>query len=121
MSKSRRGTGTNRRGRRPIGTLRPYKPIPVITEYLRSKTLVDVKSKRTLVERLKEWGGRIRRLFSRKKKRRITTKTIKSKWKTEDRPQWAIDLGRHKANQKARNRRNRKQTLALHQMQWKRA
>jgi len=120
MSKGNKGN-TSRRASRPARSQRPYKPIPVVTEQFRGKEKVDEKAKRSLVERLKEWGGRLRRLFGRKKKRRIETKTIKSQWRKEPRPQWDVDRGIRKANRKARNRRKRKVTRALHQMERRRA
>ena len=121
MSKSNRNTSTNRRGSRPIRAQRPYKPIPVITEQHRGKAKIDEKAKQSLVARLKEWGRRIRRLFGRKKRRRIESKTIKGKWRRENTPQEITDLARHKAKIKARNRRKRKAARALHQMERRRA
>lgn len=107
---------TNRRGNRPARPQRPFKKVPIITEQYRGKVLTDAKVKLSLMQRLKMWGGRLRRLFGRKK-RHIETKTIKSKWISEKRSQWTIDRGIRKATIKARNRRNRKQARTLHQME----
>ena len=106
MSKSNRNTATNRRGLRPDKVQRPYKPIPVITEQFRGKEKIDDESRRRpVIERLKEWGRRIRGWFGRKKKRRIKTKTIKSKWRKQNAyvSQEERDRGIRKARIKAKN------------------
>lgn len=110
---------TQRRGNKPVRPSRPFKPIPVLTGKYQPK--IPAKQKKpSLVQRIKELGNRIRGWFRRRNKRSQRT-TIKSKWQTEDRPQWVIDRARRKANLKTRNRRNRKQTRALHQLEWRRA
>ena len=123
MSKSNRNTSTNRRAHRPDRPQRPYKPIPVITEKHRGKAKVDEKSQQSLVARLKEWGSRIRRLFGRKKRRRIETKTIKSNWRKQNVyvSQEERDRGIRKARIKSCNRRKRRDARALHQMERRRA
>ena len=121
MSKGNKGT-TSRRASRPIRVQRPYKPIPVVTEQFHGKEKIDEESKkRSFMKRFKEWGRRIRRLFGRKKKRRIETKTIKSKWRREPSSQWDVDRGIRKARIKACNRRKRKAARKLHQMERRRA
>jgi len=117
MSKGNRGTTTNRRASKPLRLNRTYKPVPVIAEKYHGKSLTDDKVKLSLMARLKEWGSRIRRLFGRKKKRRIETKSIQSTWRPDAQSQEARDLGRHKAKIKARNRQRRKDTRTLHQSQ----
>lgn len=80
MSKGNKGT-TNRRSGRPARLPRPPS-FPTVTEQFYGKAKIGKESKRrSLIERFKEWGNRLRRLFGRKKKRRIETKTIKSKWR----------------------------------------
>lgn len=122
MSKGNKGT-TSRRGSRPIRTQRPYKPIPVVTEQFRGKEKIDEKAKRSLVQRFYEWGRRIRRLFGRKKKRRIETKTIKSNWRKQNVyvSQEERDRGIRKARVKACNRRKRRNARTLHQAERRRA
>lgn len=122
MSKSKRNTATNRRAHRPDKAQRPYKPIPVITEQFRGKALTDAKVRLSLVERLKSWGRSLRRLFGRKKRRRIETKTIKSNWRKQSAyvSQEERDRGIRKSRIKARNRARRRQTRALHQMERRR-
>lgn len=120
MSKGNKGS-TSRRASSPNRPQRPYKPIPVITERHRGKAKIDEESKRRpLVERFKDWGRGIRGWFGRKKKRRIETKTIKSKWRREDVSQEERDRGIRKAAIKARNRRKRKSARALHQAERRR-
>ena len=114
-----KGTGTSRRANRPNKPQRPYKPIPVITEQFRSKTKTDEKAKRLgLVQRLKNLGRMIRGWFGQKPK---SPKRQQRKWVTEPKVQAVVDLARHKAKKKQRNRRNRKATRALHQSQRRRA
>ena len=123
MSKGNKGT-TSRRASRPIRAQRPYKPIPVVTEQFHGKEKIDDESRRQpIIERLKEWGRRIRRLFGRKKKRRIETKTIKSNWCKQNVyvSQEERDRGIRKARIKARNRRKRRNARTLHQMERRRA
>jgi len=113
---------TQRRGNKPTKPPQPYKPIPVVTEQFRGKNKVDANVKRLrLIERLKNLGGMLRRLFGRKKKRRIETRTIKSKWISKKSSQWEVDRSIHKAKKKARNRHKRKQARALHQMERRRS
>ena len=123
MSKGNKGT-TSRRGSRPIRAQRPYKPIPVVTEQFRGKEKIDEESKkRSFMKRFKDWGRRIRRLFGRKKKRRIETKTIKSNWRKQNVyvSQEERDRGIRKARIKACNRRKRRNARTLHQMERRRA
>ena len=122
MSKGNKGT-TSRRASRPIRVQRPYKPIPVVTEQFRGKEKIDDESRRrSFMERLKDWGRFIRGLFGRKKKRRIETKTIKSKWRKETHvSQEERDRGIRKARIKACNRRKRRDARTLHQMERRRA
>ena len=123
MSKGNKGT-TSRRASRPIRAQRPYKSIPVVTEQFRGKEKIDEESRRRpIIERLKEWGRRIRGWFGRKKKRRIETKTIKSKWRKQNVyvSQEERDRGVRKSRIKACNRRKRRDARTLHQMERRRA
>ncbi len=123
MSKSNRNTATNRRGLRPDKAQRPYKPIPLVTEQFRAKALTDAKVRLSLVKRLKSWGRSLRRLFGRKKKRRIENKTIKSNWRKQSAyvSQEERDRGIRKARIKASNRRKRRNARTLHQAERRRA
>jgi hypothetical protein len=121
MTKAKRNTATNRRAHRPSGGQRPYKPIPVITEQFRGKQKVDEKAKKlSLIKRIEKWGRSFLGLFRWKKKRNVKTKSFKPAWIKEDRPQWDVDRQRRKKKIKARNRRNRKATRRLHQMERRR-
>jgi hypothetical protein len=124
MSKSNRNTATTRRALRPDRAQRPYKPIPVVTEQFRGKEKIDEESqRRSFMEGLKAWGRRIRGWFGRKKKRRIETVTIKSKWRKQSAfvSQEERDRGIRKSRIKASNRRKRRDARALHQMERRRA
>ncbi|MCK5601613.1 hypothetical protein KAR91_07090 [Candidatus Pacearchaeota archaeon] len=105
---------TKRRGNKPTRPPKPFKPIPVVTEKYKSKAPSSGNAKLSLSQRFMKW---VRRLFRRRKKRRVETKTFKSKWQKEDRIQAIIDYSIHRAKKKARNRRNRKQARALHQIE----